>query len=76
METYQIALLIIAVVLLVIIIILQLIPKKATEDNLLNDLGGRIKEENFLLSKTIIKENSDIKLELANSIIVLPRAIL
>ncbi len=68
MEVYQIILLILAVVLLLIILILLLVPKKGTESSLLGDLIGIIKEENFLLSKTIIKENSDIKLELANSI--------
>ena len=68
METYQIILLILAVVLLLIILIILLIPKKGSEDKLIGDLTGKIKEENFLLSKTIIKENSDIKLELANSI--------
>jgi len=67
-ETYQIILLILAVVLLLIILIILLIPKKGSEDKLIGDLTGKIKEENFLLSKTIIKENSDIKLELANSI--------
>jgi len=66
--TYQIILLILAVVLLLIILIILLIPKKGSEDKLIGDLTGKIKEENFLLSKTIIKENSDIKLELANSI--------
>ena len=68
METYQIVLLILAVVLLFIILILQLMPKKNTDNNLIGDLTGKIKEENFNLSKTIIKENSDLKLELANSI--------
>ena len=66
METYQIILLILAVALLFIILILLLIPKR--ENNLIGDITGKIKEENFALSKTIIKENSDLKLELANSI--------
>ena len=66
METYQIMLLVFIVLLLIVILILQLIPKK--ENSILGDLTNKIKEENFLLSKTIIKENSDLKLELANSI--------
>ncbi len=68
METYQIILLVLAVALLFIILILLLIPKKEKENNLIGDITGKIKEENFNLSKTIIKENSDLKLELANSI--------
>lgn len=68
METYQIILLILAVTLLFVILILLLIPKKEKEGNLVGDLTSKIKEENFLLSKTIIKENSDLKLEIANSI--------
>ena len=68
METYQIILLILAVILLFIILILLRMPKKGTDSNLVGDLTSKIKEENFLLSKTIIKENSDLKLELANSI--------
>jgi DNA recombination protein RmuC len=68
METYQIILLILAVALLFIILILLLIPKKEKENNLIGELTDKIKEENFNLSKTIIKENSDLKLELANSI--------
>ncbi len=68
METYQIVLLIMAVILLFIILIILLLPRKKEENNLLGELTGKIKEENFNLSKTIIKENSDLKLELANSI--------
>lgn len=68
METYQIMLLIMAVVLLFIIIIILLFPKKEDNKNLVGELTGKIKEENFNLAKTIIKENSDLKLELANSI--------
>lgn len=68
METYQIALLVLAVVLLLIILIIQLFPKDESDNSLIGDLSGKIKEENFLLSKTIIKENSDLKLEIANSI--------
>ena len=68
METYQIVLLIMAVILLFIILIILLLPRKKEDNNLLGELTGKIKEENFNLSKTIIKENSDLKLELANSI--------
>ena len=68
METYQIVLLIMAVILLFTILIILLLPRKKEDNNLLGELTGKIKEENFNLSKTIIKENSDLKLELANSI--------
>lgn len=68
METYQIILLIIAVVLLISILILLLIPKKEKENNLIGELTGKIKEEIFILSTSIVKENGDLKLEIANSI--------
>ena len=58
METYQIILLIMAVVLLIIILIVLLLPKKKEGNNLIGELKGSIKEENFNLSKTIIKEKS------------------
>ncbi len=68
MLTYQIILLILTVILLISIIIILLIPKKQSDNDILGELTNKIKEENFNLSKTIIKENSEIKLELANSI--------
>jgi len=68
METYQIAFLIIAVVLLLVILIILLLPSKKEDNNSNVDLMSNIKEEIFNLSKTIIKENGELKVELANSI--------
>lgn len=68
METFQIILLVMAVVLLIVILIILLLPNKKEENNILGELQGSIREENFKILNTIIKENSDLKVELATSI--------
>lgn len=68
METYQIILLVMAVVLLIVILIILLLPNKKEENNILGELQGSIREENFKILNTIVKENSDLKVELATSI--------
>jgi DNA recombination protein RmuC len=63
-----ISLLSVVVVLLVIILIISLKKNNQKEDHIVEDIKDNLKEENYKLSNTIIKEYGDLKVELATSI--------
>ncbi len=68
MERYIIILLILVVVLLVILLIINLKKKETKKENIIELIKENIREENYKLVNTIVKEYGDLKVEIANSI--------
>ncbi|MBN2605041.1 MAG: DNA recombination protein RmuC [Bacilli bacterium] len=63
-----IALLIVAIVLLISLLVIVIVNKSNNKDKIVDDLKSSLKDENYKLSSTFIKEYSDLKIEIANSI--------
>lgn len=68
MDNLIIALLIVAIVLLISLLIIVMMSRSTKEENIVDELKNSLKDENYKLSSTFIKEYSDLKLEIANSI--------
>jgi len=63
-----ISLLSVVVILLGIILIINLKKNDQKEDHIVEDIKENLREENYKLSNTIVKEYGDLKVELATSI--------
>ena len=68
MEIYIISLLVVVIILLITILVINLKKKEDKKENLADEIRENLKEENYKLSNTIIKEYGDLKVELATSI--------
>lgn len=68
MENVLLGLLIIVVILLISIFVFLILNNKKDDKDFINELKDNLKDENYKLLSTIIKEYSDLKVELANSI--------
>ena len=68
MDIYIISLLAVVVILLVVILINGLKQKTNKEENVADEIKENLREENYKLSNTIIKEYGDLKMELATAI--------
>jgi len=67
-DIYIILLLAVIIILLITILIINLSKKENREENIVEDIKEKLREENYKLSNTIIKEYGDLKVELATSI--------
>lgn len=63
-----IALLSVAIILLISVLVVVIINSKKKDENVVDELKSSLKDENYKLSSTFIKEYSDLKIEIANSI--------
>ncbi len=68
METLIISLLGIILGLLIIVVVINITKKQSNEERIIKDIKEQLREENNNLSKTIIKEYGDLKVEIAKSI--------
>lgn len=68
MDILIISLLSVVVILLGIILIINLKKNDQKEDHIVEDIKENLREENYKLSNTIVKEYGDLKVELATSI--------
>lgn len=63
-----IGLLAVAILLLISVLVVVIINGKNKEENVVDELKSSLKDENYKLSSTFIKEYGDLKVEIANSI--------
>lgn len=68
MDIYIISLLAVVVVLLMVNLIILLRKHEQDEGNIVNEIKDNLREENYKLSNTIVKEYGDLKVEIATSI--------
>lgn len=68
MDTIELVLLIITVLLMIIVLIVVLLNGGRKQENVVEEIKSNIKDENFKLLSSFIKEYSDLKIEIANSI--------
>ena len=68
MEVYIISLLAVVIILLITMLVISLKKKEDKKENIVDEIRENLKEENYKLSNTIVKEYGDLKVELATSI--------
>ena len=68
MEIYIISLLVVVLILSITILVINLRKKEDKKGNVVEEIKDNLKEENYKLTNTIVKEYGDLKVELATSI--------